>query len=243
MPDLVQRLIDLILPPRCAACGVADGWPLCRTCTEAVAVITPPWCERCGRPAEEPVGSCTDCPPRPIDAVRAPFLYQGPIARAIKGMKFAGWHAVGWHLAGAMTEVSDLRGDVVTWVPLSGRRLRRRGFDQAEVLARAVASRLGSPVRLLLRRGRDLGSSQARRTGADRRTALAGAFRAVEEIQAEVILVDDVLTTGSTAAACAGALKQAGAGRVSVLVAARSLGGPVPARCRGTWGRGAGRVP
>jgi ComF family protein len=175
--------------------------------------------------------------------VRAPFLYQGPIARAIKGMKFAGWHAVGWHLAGAMTEVSDLRGDVVTWVPLSGRRLRRRGFDQAEVLARAVASRLGSPVRLLLRRGRDLGSSQARRTGADRRTALAGAFRAVEEIQAEVILVDDVLTTGSTAAACAGALKQAGAGRVSVLVAARSLGGPVPARCRGTWGRGAGRVP
>jgi competence protein ComFC len=178
------------------------------------------------------VGACADCPPRPIDAVRAPFVYEGPIAQAIKGMKFSGWHAVGSHLAGAMAEVSDLRGQVVTWVPLSGRRLRRRGFDQAEVLARAVAPRLGSVARPLLRRGRDLGSSQARRTGADRRTALAGAFVAIEEVPADVILVDDVLTTGSTAASCAVALKGAGAVRVSVLAAARSLGGPLPARCR-----------
>jgi ComF family protein len=209
-------------------------------CAAEVAVVTPPWCERCGRPTEEPAGSCWDCPPAPIDTVRAPFLYEGPIARAIKGMKFAGWHAVGSHLAGAMAEVSDLRGGVVTWVPLSRRRLRRRGFDQAEILARGVAPRLGLPVRGLLRRGRDVGESQARRTGADRRTALAGAFRAVREVQTDVILVDDVLTTGSTAAAGAAILKQAGAGRVSVLAAARSLSGILPNRCRGLGSAEAG---
>jgi ComF family protein len=229
----MQRLIDLVLPPRCAACAAPAGWPMCPGCTAQVAVITPPWCERCGRPTEERRGSCADCPPRPVDAVRAPFLYEGPIARAIKGMKFSGWHAVAPHLAGAMAELTDLRGDVVTWVPLSGRRLRRRGFDQAEVLARAVASRLGRPARPFLRRRRDLGSSQARRAGSDRRTALAGAFEALGPVAEDVILVDDVLTTGSTAAACAGALKGSGAGRVSVLVAARSLGGPIPARCKG----------
>jgi competence protein ComFC len=182
---------------------------------------------------EEPMASCTDCPPRAVDTARAPFLYDAPLARAVRGMKFSGWHALGPHLAEAMAEVAgDLRADVLTWVPLSRRRLRRRGFDQAEVLARPLASRLGSPVDRLLIRTRDT-RAQARRTAADRRRALAGAFTAPDPVPGDVLLVDDVLTTGSTAAACAQALKEAGAGRVFLLTAARSVGGPVPARCRG----------
>jgi predicted amidophosphoribosyltransferase len=239
----VERLIDLVLPPRCASCAAAGWWPLCAECTAGVAVASPPWCERCGRPTEVALRSCADCPPGPVHAVRAPFLYGGPIARAIKGMKFGGWHALGSHLAGAMAEVCGLPGDLVTWVPLSRRRLRARGFDQAEVLARAVAPVLQSPVRSLLTRAGDIGSSQARRPGADRRRALAGAFAPVGPVRGDVILVDDVITTGSTAAACARALLGAGAGRVSVLAAARSLGGPVPARCRGVGAGEAGRVP
>lgn len=222
----------MFLPPLCAACG-RHGWPLCRRCTNEVCVITPPWCARCGRPTEEPMAACADCPPSAVDVARAPFLYDGPLARAIRGMKFSGWHGLGRHLAGAMAQVAgDLAADVITWVPLSGRRRRRRGFDQAEVLARALAPRLDLPLDRLLARTRDT-RAQARRTAADRRRALAGAFTSLEHRGSDVLLVDDVLTTGSTAAACAEALKEAGAGRVSLLTAARSLGGPIPARCRG----------
>lgn len=224
-------LLDVILPPRCPACG-GPGWPLCAACAAATCVITPPTCRRCGRPTEEPLWRCRDCPPRVIDGVRSPFLYRGPVARAIRGMKFSGWHALGPHLAGAMAAVLDHGGDAVTWVPLSRRRRARRGFDQAEVLARAVAARVGLPAVPLLRRLRD-GGAQARRGGADRRRALAGAFTATGDAPASVLLVDDVLTTGSTAAACAAVLKAAGARRVIVLTAARSLGEPVPARCLG----------
>ena len=198
---------------------------------QQLEVITPPWCQRCGRPTEEPLSSCSDCPPSGVDAVRAPFLYRGPVAAAIRGMKFSGWHAIGAHLAGAMAEVAgDLRAHLVTWVPLHRRRLARRGFDQAEVLARALATRLDLPARGLLVRARAT-PAQARRGGRDRRRALRGAFAARGSVTGTVLLVDDVLTTGATAAECAAALKRAGVSRVSVAVAARSLGGSVPARC------------
>lgn len=238
-----MRPLDLLLPPRCAACG-GNGWPLCAVCTEQVAVITPPRCERCGRPWEEPLTSCVDCPAMPIDVARAPFLYDGPLARAIRGMKFSGWHAIGPHLAGAMVAVAGdlLPAQMVTWVPLSRRRRARRGFDQAEVLARAVASRMELPARRLLLRARDT-RAQARMGGAERRRALDGAFLAADDLAGRALLVDDVLTTGATAAACARTLKRAGVMRVAVLTAARSLGGPVPARCFGTGSRGTARVP
>jgi ComF family protein len=153
-------------------------------------------------------------------------------------MKFSGWRAVGAHLAGGMAEVAAdlLPADVVTWVPLSRRRRARRGFDQAEVLARATAARLGIAVRPLLIRVRDT-RAQARAGGPERRRALRDAFvprRGPSDLPARVLLVDDVLTTGATAAACASALHRSGASHVSVLTAARSLGGPVPARCLGT---------
>jgi ComF family protein len=226
---------SVLFPARCAACG-AGTWPICGRCADAVGVAVPPWCGRCGRPAEEALGSCGDCPPGEIDRARAAFLYDGPVARAIKGMKFAGWRALAEHLGAAMAEVWDGEAiDALTWVPLSRRRRARRGFDQAEALAQVVAPRLGAPALGLLERLRDT-PAQARRRGRDRRSALREAFRAGAEAPDRVLLIDDVLTTGATAAACAGALKRAGARRVLVLTAARSVGGPVPRRCFGsTW--------
>lgn len=193
------------------------------------------------------MASCADCPPAAIDAARAPFVYEGPLARAIRALKFSGWRALAPSLAGAMAEsvtevhpVEGLAPDVVTWVPLSGKRRRARGFDQAEVLAEVVAARLRVEAAPLLERVRDT-PAQARRSGRERRASLAGAFAVRGAVPASVLLVDDVLTTGATAAACARALRDEGARTVALLVAARSCRGPVPARCYGS--RGEARAP
>jgi ComF family protein len=233
----VAALFDLLFPPRCASCGTG-AWPLCRRCSARVAVVTPPACERCGRPWEEPLRSCADCPPRPIHAARAPFVYEGPLAKAIRALKFSGWRALAPSLAGAMTEalrvhpVNGFAANVVTWVPLSPRRRGARGFDQAEVLASLVAGRLGLGAVPLLGRVHET-RAQATRTGRERRGSLRGAFAPTGQAPQSLLLVDDVLTTGVTAAACAAALRESGARRVVVLTAARSCRGDVPTRCYG----------
>jgi predicted amidophosphoribosyltransferase len=129
-----------------------------------------------------------------------------------------------------MAEVAESPARVVTWVPLSARRRRERGFDQAELLASALAARTGRRLRRLLERPEDT-PSQARQPIRERRSGPAGGFAAVGAVPPHVLLVDDVLTTGATAAACARALRRAGASRVDLVVAARAVRGQVPARC------------
>jgi competence protein ComFC len=119
---------------------------------------------------------------------------------------------------------------ILTWVPLGKGRRRSRGYDQAEALARSVGKLAGWRVRPLLERVVET-APQARRHGPQRKRALRGAFRARAEAPDRVVLVDDVLTTGATAAECARVLLAAGATEVGVLTAARSLGGGVPVRC------------
>jgi ComF family protein len=230
-------MLDLLFAPRCASCGAA-GRPLCAGCAGGAAVIIPPLCSRCGRPTVEPVARCADCPPTPLAMARAPFVYEGPIADAVRALKFRGWGWLARSLAGSMAEALDrTQADVVTWVPLSRRRRARRGFDQAELLARSAARRLDLAAVRLLHRARDT-PAQARRLGPERRAALRGAFRGVRPARGCVLLIDDVLTTGATATACAQALLTAGADRVELLTAARSLGSGVPAHCFGGYNRG-----
>jgi predicted amidophosphoribosyltransferase len=147
-------------------------------------------------------------------------------------VKFSGWRAAVAAISPALADlaagapVRSIR-PTLTWVPLGRRRRRTRGFDQAEVLARALAARTGWPASRLLLRVRETGP-QARRSGEARRTALRGAFVACARPPPFVVLVDDVLTTGATAAECAAVLRAAGARRVGLLTLARALGGPVP---------------
>jgi ComF family protein len=225
----VGALLDLLFPGRCAACGISS-WPLCRGCAAAVPVITPPLCERCGRPTEEPLPRCVDCLPPAVDTARAAFLYEGPLAHTVRALKFAGWRALAGPLASAMARTGGLGAESLTWVPLSRKRRAARGYDQAEILARELSTRLGLPADRMLRRIRDT-PSQATRSGRERRRALRGAFVTTGPVPDSVLVVDDVLTTGTTAAACAAALKDAGARHVAVLTAARSFAGRLPARC------------
>jgi predicted amidophosphoribosyltransferase len=122
-----------------------------------------------------------------------------------------------------MAEVAPVPADVVTWVPLSRRRQAERGFDQAKALALVVARELDLPVRPMLRRHGDDAGTQARRGGEARRAAMLGRFAPVGSAPRRVLLVDDVLTTGATASACAAALQAGGGTEISLLVAARAV--------------------
>jgi predicted amidophosphoribosyltransferase len=173
-------------------------------------------------PSAEPRGSCEACPAPVLARARSAFAYTGPIAAAIRRLKFGGWREVGPVLGAAVAALDLPPVDVVTWVPLARRRLAARGYDQARVLAGAVARARGLEVRGLVRRCGDPGP-QARRGAADRRRAMRGAFEPTAPAPRRVLLVDDVLTTGATAAACAEALRAAGAHAVVLGVVARSL--------------------
>ena len=243
---MLDKLLDVLFPRRCVGCGHRP-WPFCTGCAARVALLTTPGCRRCGRPLEDWIGLCGDCPPAVIDWCRSAFLYEGPVRSALMRLKFSGLSQVAEAFAPSMVEAlarappagratGQDESFLLTWVPLAARRRRERGYDQAEVLALAVRAMTGWPARALLRRAVET-APQARRAGLERRRALRGAFVAVGPVEAaRVVLVDDVLTSGATAAECATVLRGAGAAEVIVLTAARSLGGAIPARCYNpTW--------
>ena len=207
MPS-ISTFIDAILPEWCPGCGRrprADG-PLCAACLAGLWAL-PLWFE----------------PPPPLASAWCLGSYAGPVGALVRKAKYG---PDPWAMAllcerlGAAADCRLPRVDVVTHVPVHRSRLGRRGFDQAAQLARGTAAAIGRPHQALLRR-RSLGE-QAGRSGWERRHAAHSAFTAGPgRLQgARVLLVDDVLTTGSTASACAQELLAAGALRVHLLVAA-----------------------
>jgi len=145
-------------------------------------------------------------------------------------LKFTGWRSVAGALAGALAQVLDVGAEAVTWVPLGRTRLASRGYDQARAIAVRLAPRLGLPALRTLRRTRDT-PPQARLGGGQRSAAVSGAFEAaLPRVPERVILVDDVLTTGATAAECARVLREAGARSVALATVARAVPGWMPAR-------------
>ena len=189
-------------------------------------------CARCGLPIPSPLVLCPACAARPpaYDAASALGLYLvdgeklNPLARAVRALKFHGERAVAATLARALAHLAAVPRDaLVVPVPLHVARLRERGYNQAALLARAFARTAALPFacRLLVRQRPT--PSQARLDAASRRANLAGAFAATEACpDRTIVLVDDVLTTGATADACARTLRAAGAARVVVLTVGRT---------------------
>lgn len=206
---------------------------MCRPCAVALGERPDPGCLRCGEPVVLPGTRCGAEHRELTNLVWhcAPFLYAGTGGALVRRFKLDGELAAGWCLAKAMRQrlagrVSGAwRRALLVPVPLHARRRRERGFDQAEWLANAVAGPLGLAVLPgALRRGRATLPQGDPRVGS-RAENVAGAFAVVRPRRVRgrlVVLVDDVLTSGATARACAAALLEAGADQVALLTACRS---------------------
>ena len=197
-----MSLVALLLPDRCAGCG-ATGTSPCRACLSAL------------RPAPK-----LD-PPTGLDTLAALVRYDEVARALVTAVKYRNARGSIAGLAGAAASLLDpaaVAGATLTWAPTTPDRLRRRGFDQAELLARAVGRHVGLPVQGCLERlpgAHQTGLGAAERHRAPR-------FTARSRSPATVVVVDDVCTTGATLSAASGALRGAGARGVHGLVLART---------------------
>lgn len=229
-------LLDLLFPRACSACGARPcAGPFCQGCSTRLEVPPVFRCPRCAGPLPLPgwnaprvAGLCPDClaDPPAFSAVRVPFTHGGAASEAVHRLKYRGRREVARTLGpllAAAARADKRQLDAVAPIPLHPARRRERGFDQAALLARALARQLAIPYRGdLLQRARPT----AHQVGLDRlerQRNLAGAFLAAAAAGGlRIALVDDVITTGATARAAARALLDAGASEVRVVAVARA---------------------
>ena len=233
---LVTRLLDLLFPPRCAVCRAREG-PLCAAC--AATIRAPEWdeCAHCHQPllpraGAEPAGLCATCQADAsarLSGLRVAARYEGAVRQAIRQLKYYRQRRLAEPLGDLLADVCAALApqiDLIVPVPLHPSRQRQRGYNQAELLARRCAARLGLPVRSdVLTRVRAT-PPQVGLGAAARVANVAGAFAASAAAPAalagrRLLLVDDVCTSGATLASAADALLAAGAVSVWGLAVAR----------------------
>jgi len=238
--EIIQKIITasltLLFPPTCPSCAqtISDtSQPVCSECFGQLQFITPPYCSCCGRvlPGGEENHLCGICLKSSwkFDKARALFAYEEIIAGLIHNLKYSGKRtgldALKW-LSEQSAVMNDITPpDVIIPVPLHVKRLRQRGFNQALVLAHSLFPDKKKTIRYdILVRKMDT-PAQAGLSGKERRKNLKNAF-IVENSSAivgkNILLLDDVFTTGTTSNECAKALKKSGCKNIEVLAICRA---------------------
>ncbi len=218
MTGPVAVLLDLLFPPKCVFCRrlLRKGEEgLCASCRTSL-----PWTH--GEEAEQH--------PEFVSLCVSPLWYQDNVRASFHRYKFQGSRgyakAYGRLVAQCVREHLAGRYDLITWVPLSPERLKKRGYDQAMLLAMAAALELGDVAVETLRKVRDTGAqSGLGKDDSARQANVLGAYQVVDPELAEgrqVLLIDDVITTGSTISECARTLRSAGAAGVVCATLARA---------------------
>ena len=216
-------MLDVLLPQRCVVCR-RSGRQLCERCLAALPPVRPPLCERCGAPTAWPVRRCLECAGRRIAfaRARAAVAYDASVRALVGAWKERGLRRLSAVAADLVAERVERPDATLTYVAPDPERGRRRGYHPAESLARELARRWELPLEPLLTRGP--GERQRGLSLAERRANVPGAVTA-RGAPREVVLIDDVYTSGATATAAASALRRAGARRVDVVTFARAVRG------------------
>ena len=233
----LPALSSLFYPAACAVCSENVEPPnyLCESCCGRAPRIAPPFCAKCSEPffgAITQAFSCANCEHRILhfDSAVAAYRSRGLVRKLVHEFKYGHHRHLRYPLAGWLGEaMSDprlrgLRFDVIVPVPLHPARERERGFNQATLLAELLSGQIGVPLRPVLERIR-FTRTQTAHDRAERMENLRDAFRLRKKAdvrQLRVLLIDDILTTGSTLSECARVLKEAGATSVHAATAARA---------------------
>ena len=215
---LLNRVLDLIYPPRCVWChcflnGTEKRDRVCRTCKTSLPVFN-----REERPQVLPE----------LDSCISLLEYTGKVRQSILRYKFSGlsfYSSIYTDLMISVLEREEYACDIVTWVPLSRKRLRSRGYDQAKLLAEGFAEKAGLDCELLLKKIRNTAPQSGTGSRAERKTNIRDAYIPLYEnkiVGKTILLMDDIVTTGSTLSECARILKEAGAKQVRALTLART---------------------
>ena len=215
--NILRAVYELIYPPKCPFCGrVLEKWEtdgLCSLCGETLPHTSP-----------EEARAVEGC-----DACLSPLWYRDGVVEAVHRYKFRGARGHAAALGGLMAECLSERWqelvDFITWTPLSAKRRKERGYDQAELLARRVGELTGIPVLPALEKTRQTGVQSHIEDEAERRANVAGVYRVLPDVDVKgkrLVLVDDIVTSGATLAECAACLRDAGAGSVTALTLARA---------------------
>ncbi|MBL7062257.1 MAG: ComF family protein [Dehalococcoidia bacterium] len=221
--------LDLLFPRWCVGCG-REGDFICQSCRQSLPRIMPPLCPKCGRPQASAI-LCPSCVSwrAEIDGIRSPFRFDGVMRQAIHQLKYRNLRALAVPLAQLLNDYltsNPVAGEVLVPVPLHQKRLMERGYNQSSLPAQELGKLTNLPVVDDCLARRRHAPPQARTSTVDeRRSNVANAFfcRDGRLQDKQVLLIDDVCTSGATLDACARALKEAGAISVWGLVLAREI--------------------
>ena len=226
---LWQAALDIVFPIDCLGCS-SRGRFICPACTERMPKLDRPFCTVCANPGVSGICSWCRAHAPSIDAIRSPYLYvpSSPIYRAITMLKYRGMRSVAPEMADILYSFLSSRRsgnpDVIIPVPSHPTRVRQRGYAQAALIATELGKKLNLPASTsALARVRNAPSQLETESREGRWSNVQSSFESKSHLEgANVLLVDDLVTTGSTASACASALKRAGARRVIGLSVARA---------------------
>src|ERR1700736_5397752 len=235
--DFIRGIASLVYPPACTICSASVGPHeyLCPDCAAKLSRIVPPFCAKCSEPFDGAITttfSCANCAHRVLyfDAAVSAYRSRGIVRHVILNFKYGRQihlrHLVARWLVAALDDerLRERRFDAIVPVPLHPAKQRERGFNQAALLAEWLTTRMALPVRPVLQRVR-FTTTQTAFDRSERMQNLRNAFRLRKNGDVRnlrVLLIDDVLTTGSTLSECARVLKEAGAQSIYAATAARA---------------------